>query len=186
MEEVVTRGCACSLLLLQPSPPWAADQSRAVAGLPRGREPESCSSLHHDCKLCHTCDKCYRGTCNVYRKVGTVTELHDTYTAEFVEWRSRRQTLIKLERLVPVDGRIEGSRLCEQNLQQRKYFKQFRLKKLSFQHYSPVLSISIDQVTGFFEPFPYDVCHHLDILYSANECFVCGMRLLLNAHRIFG
>ena len=45
------------------------------------------------------------------------------HIAECVEWRSRRQTLIKLERLVPVDGRIEGSRLCEQNLQQRKYFK---------------------------------------------------------------
>ena len=66
VKEVVTRGCACFLLLLQPSPPWAADQSGAVAGLPRGREPESCSSLHHDCKLCHTCDKCYSVTCNVY------------------------------------------------------------------------------------------------------------------------
>ena len=150
VEEVVTRGCACLLLLLQPSPPWAADQSGAVAGLPRGREPESCSSLHHDCKLCHTCDKCYRVTCNIGRRVGTVTEVHVTYTAECVEWRSRRQTLIKLERLVPVDGRIEGSRLCEQYLQQRTYFKQFRLTKLSFQHFSPVLSISIDLVTVFF------------------------------------
>ena len=75
-----------------------------------------------------------------------------SYTAEWAEWRSRRQTLIKLERLVPDDGRIEGSRLCEQNLQQRKYFKQFRLKMLSFQHYSPVLSISIDLVTVFFNP----------------------------------
>ena len=154
VEEVVTRGCACLLLLLQPSPPWAADQSGAVAGLPRGREPESCSSLHHDCKLCHTCDKCYRVTCNVYRRVGSVTELHDMYTAEWAEWRSRRQTLIKLERLVPVDGRIEGSRLCEQNLLQRKYFKQFRLKMLSFQHCSPVLSFSIDLVNGFFLTLP--------------------------------
>ena len=68
LQNVVTRGCACLLLLLQPSPPWAADQSRAVAGLPRGREPESCSSLHHDCKLCHTC----------------VTELHVTCFAEWI------------------------------------------------------------------------------------------------------
>ena len=93
-------------------------------------------------------------TANFAIHVTSVTELHDTYTAECVEWRSRRQTLIKLERLVPDDGRIEGSRLCEQNLQQRKYFKQFRLKMLSFQHCSPVLSFSIDLVNGFFLTLP--------------------------------
>ena len=119
-------------------------------------------------------------TANFAIHVTSVTEVHVTYIAEWVvlggyllhiaecvEWRSRRQTLIKLERLVPVDGRIEGSRLCEQNLQQRKYFKQFRLKKLSFQHYSPVLSISIDLVTGFFEHFPYSVYD----LYAVTQDF---------------